>query len=93
MNGDQEDCQCPRCGRLHRGLKAGKPPMDAADPRQPGKSSNTQSTRQKVATLLWEKQFEGTAWATKIHLIAPRSLEPYREFADQLIAVVGNDLQ
>jgi hypothetical protein len=37
--------------------------------------------------MLWEKQFEGTPWATKIHLIAPCSLEPYREFADKLIAV------
>lgn len=41
--------------------------------------------RDKIATLLWEKQFEGTPWQTKIHLIAPRSLEPYREFADKII--------
>lgn len=65
--------------------------MDTTDPRQPGKSTDPRSTRDKIATLLWEKQFEGTVWATKIHLIAPRSLEPYREFADTIIAVVRAD--
>jgi hypothetical protein len=62
-----------------------------ADPRQPGKTTDARSTRDKIAVLLWEKQFEGTVWATKIHLIAPRSLEPYREFADRIIAVVRED--
>lgn len=47
-----------------------------------------QMMRNEVATALWEKQFEGTVWANKIHLIAPRSLEPYREFADKLIDIV-----
>lgn len=47
-----------------------------------------QELRNAVAIALWEKQFEGTVWANKIHLIAPRSLEPYREFADRLIAIV-----
>ena len=47
-----------------------------------------QMLRNAIATALWEKQFEGTVWATKIHLIQPRSLEPYREFADKLIDIV-----
>jgi hypothetical protein len=25
-------CQCPKCGRLHRDLRAGKPPMAIAGP-------------------------------------------------------------
>ena len=41
-----------------------------------------------IAIALWEKQFENTVWANKIHLIAPRSLEPYREFANRLIDIV-----
>lgn len=47
-----------------------------------------QELRNAIATALWEKQFEGTVWENKIHLIAPRSLEPYREFADRLINIV-----
>lgn len=50
-----------------------------------------QELRNAVAIALWEKQFEGTVWANKIHLIAPRSLEPYREFADKLINIVLHD--
>lgn len=41
-----------------------------------------------ISIALWEKQFENTAWQNKIHLIAPRSLEPYREFANKLIDIV-----
>lgn len=44
--------------------------------------------RNAVAIALWEKQFENTPWASKVHLIAPRSLEPYREFADRLINII-----
>lgn len=44
--------------------------------------------RNAIAIALWEKQFEGSVWQNKIHLIAPRSLEPYREFADKLIDIV-----
>lgn len=49
---------------------------------------NNQELRNAVAIALWEKQFSGTVWENKIHLIAPRSLEPYRKFADRLIDIV-----
>lgn len=42
----------------------------------------------KLAMFLWEKQFEDTVWANKIHLIAPRSLQPYKEFAEKLYDIV-----
>lgn len=50
--------------------------------------TDRQELRNKVSIALWEKQFENTIWASKIHLIAPRSLEPYREFADKLIDII-----
>ena len=52
------------------------------------KPLTNEEIRNAVAIALWEKQFEGTPWANKIHLIAPRSLEPYREFADKLINII-----
>lgn len=46
-------------------------------------------TRAKIIRLLWEKQFEGTAWEGKFHMIRPDSLEPdYGELADKIIAVI-----
>lgn len=45
--------------------------------------------REKVIRLLWEKQFEGSAWETKFHLIRPVSLEPdYGVLADKIIGAV-----
>jgi hypothetical protein len=38
-----------------------------------------------VARMLWEKQFEGTPWAGKRHLIRPDSLGDYRSLAEKIM--------
>jgi hypothetical protein len=50
--------------------------------------------REKVIQLLWEKQFEGSPWQRKFHLIRPDSLEAdYGTFADKIIATVRADIE
>ena len=45
--------------------------------------------RAKVIQLLWEKQFEGSPWHSKFHLIRPDSLEKdYGALADTIITAV-----
>jgi len=51
-------------------------------------------TREKVIRLLWEKQFEGSPWQSKFHLIRPSSLEAdYGTLADKVIATVRGDIE
>lgn len=46
-------------------------------------------TRETVIRLLWEKQFEGSPWSDKFHLIRPDSLEAdYGTLADKIIEAV-----
>jgi hypothetical protein len=46
------------------------------------------TARHEIIRLLWEKQFEGSPWAGKFHLIRPDSLEAdYGVLADRIIAV------
>jgi len=50
--------------------------------------------RREVIQLLWEKQFEGSPWQSKFHLIRPDSLDAdYGALADKIIATVrrGSD--
>lgn len=48
-----------------------------------------ESTRMAVIRLLWEKQFEGSPWADKFHLIRPDSLiRDYGDLADKIIMTV-----
>lgn len=50
--------------------------------------------REKVIRLLWEKQFEGSPWAGKFHLIRPESLEAdYGPLADKIIETVTAELK
>ena len=50
--------------------------------------------REKVIQLLWEKQFEGSPWQRKFHLIRPHSLEAdYGTLADQIIATVRAEIE
>jgi len=43
--------------------------------------------RSTIIRLLWEKQFEGSPWESKFHLIRPESLEAdYGTLADKIIA-------
>ncbi|MCA6114292.1 hypothetical protein J6524_05025 [Bradyrhizobium sp. WSM 1738] len=52
-------------------------------------SAVSQRPRQAVIRLLWEKQFEGSPWASKFHLIRPDSLEAdYGTLADKIIAAI-----
>lgn len=47
--------------------------------------------RAKVIQLLWEKQFEGSPWHSKFHLIRPDSLEKdYGALADTIIAALAS---
>lgn len=50
--------------------------------------------RERVIKILWEKQFEGSPWHDKFHLIRPDSLEgDYGALADKIIAVVRKDIE
>lgn len=50
--------------------------------------------RESVIELLWNKQFEGTPWSGKTHLIRPESLaKEYGPFADAIIAAVAQALK
>lgn len=52
------------------------------------------STRDRVIKLLWQKQFEGSPWHDKFHLMRPDSLEAdYGTLADKIIAVVRGDIE
>lgn len=47
--------------------------------------------RAAIIKMLWEKQFEGSPWHDKFHLIRPDSLEAdYGTFADKLIGAVNS---
>lgn len=51
-------------------------------------------TRERVIRMLWEKQFEGSPWATQFHLIRPESLDAdYGVLADRIIAAVEGDIR
>lgn len=51
-------------------------------------------TRERVIKMLWQKQFENTAWRDKFHLIRPLSLEDdYGALADKIIGVVRADIE
>lgn len=51
-------------------------------------------TREKVIRALWEKQFEGSPWQSKFHLIRPDSLEAdYGTLADKIIKTVRDDIE
>lgn len=48
------------------------------------------TAKEAIIKLLWEKQFEGSPWATKFHLIRRDSLEAdYGSLADKILAAVA----
>ena len=50
--------------------------------------------RENIIKLLWEKQFEGSPWQHKFHLIRPDSLEAdYGTLADKIIETVRADIE
>jgi hypothetical protein len=52
------------------------------------RKEKAQTVRGEIIRLLWEKQFEGSPWSGKFHLIRPDSLEAdYGTLADKIIAV------
>jgi hypothetical protein len=56
--------------------------------------SREPGVREKVIRALWEKQFEGSPWQSKFHLILPDSLEAdYGTLADKIIATVRADIE
>src|ERR1700721_3620097 len=66
--------------------------LNARDTGQPLQRES--GIREKAIQLLWEKQFEGSPWQGKFHLIRPDSLEAdYGALADKMIATVRADIE
>lgn len=50
--------------------------------------------REAVIRMLWEKQFEGSPWQSKFHLIRPDSLNAdYGALADKIIKTIRADIE
>lgn len=49
--------------------------------------------REQIVKILWQKQFEGTPWHDKFHLIRPDSLGDYGALADKIISAVRADIE
>jgi hypothetical protein len=62
-------------------------------PKQAVEAAREPGIRETVIRILWEKQFEGSPWATKFHLIRPDSLDAdYGTFADKLISTIRKNI-